>query len=660
LCARKRVPWNDSTRTLMTYRPDIDGLRSIAVLMVLIFHFGLTGSYGAGFLGVDLFFVISGFLITSIITKEIELGRFSLSDFYVKRIRRLAPALSVTLALSIVFGTLWLFPRDLIALAKQIVAAQLYISNIYYWRTLSYFGLTANSAYFLHTWSLAVEEQFYLIYPIAAAFILKHFRSHFWMIISIVMLISFALNVSFVARKPDATFYLLPTRAWELLAGALMVRACQQKRWLQDWKNTLTFTGAVAIGASFLILNTSYRFPGMAALAPTVGAMLLIGAGSGAQSVASKYLSLRPLVYTGRISYPLYLVHWPILTFAEYHFSSHPGLPVRLALFAASFILAAGIYHLVELPIRRQRRLPGNVALSTAYAGFLGISLAACLFAGVTNGLTWRYPERVLALASYANDKTEDMPQCEFVARSQKKQLCTIGDSTIKPTWLIYGDSHAWATYHAFDAWLRTTNQSGYFVFMHSCAPVRGAHMYHDNEQCFDFNEQMFAFLAREPDVKNVFLVSIWRQAIDGLSGSSDMVTTPDTSKDIFEHQFPVMIRSLKDIGKSVYIWEPLPCAKESVPNAMAQAELNGSGLTDIQVSESEYLRTFDFFFRTLSASEVDGRLRSSKLLCVSGLCDIQENGVPLYFDNNHPTKSSSDFWKRALLAMRLRDQHAH
>ena len=203
----------------LNYRADIDGMRAIAVMLVLVFHFSLFSVVKAGFLGVDVFFVISGFLITTILKMQLDTGRFDLRNFYVNRIRRLAPALLVVLLIVMLAGVLWLFPNDLINLSKQALVSQFYVANIYYWRNINYFGLGVHDIFLLHTWSLAVEEQFYLIYPACIWVLHRYFKRYFWAMITTGCLASFSLNILFVSCYPEATFYLLPTLRMGALDG---------------------------------------------------------------------------------------------------------------------------------------------------------------------------------------------------------------------------------------------------------------------------------------------------------------------------------------------------------------------------------------------------------------------------------------------------------
>jgi hypothetical protein len=376
--------------------------------------------------------------------------------------------------------------------------------------------------------------------------------------------------------------------------------------------------------------------------------------GATTRSGLSRALGFKPLVYIGRISYPLYLVHWPILIFAKYEFDPNLSLISRMLLLTLSLAAAAFIFHVIEQPIRGSAHLKKPRRLAVVYASVLVGSASVCLAVLATAGVPWRYPADVLAVAAYANDKTEEMPQCEFQSQISEASLCVMGDVNAKASWLIYGDSHAWATYHAFDGWLKDIHASAYFVFMHSCPPVRGVHFYHDKDRCFAFNEAIYAFLMKAPAIKNVFLISIWRQAIDSLSLSDDAVADPQTSQALFGKAFPAMIVDLNAIGKSVYLWEPLPGAKKSVPQAMARAKLRGSDLADVEGNQREYTETFDFFFKVIAQSNIAGSLSTSDALCSSGSCIVHDDqGHPLYFDNNHPAKSSSDFWEKRLSQIR-------
>ena len=377
-----------------SYRSDIDGLRAVAVLLVLIFHFELiTGSH-SGFIGVDIFFVISGYLVTSIITRQLQSNSFNLAQFYIGRVRRLSPALLVVLTLVFIAGVWLLFPNDLIELARQIFFSQIYAANFYFWRNFNYFGLGTSNVYLLHMWSLAVEEQFYLFFPLILIAAHRYIRAYYWHFIASLLLVSFLLNIAFVDQKPEATFYLLPTRAWELLVGSITCFLLTRWEKPSPVDHALGLLGAGLIAVGVGAYTREVVFPGYFALLPVLGAASVILAGRTRSALVYRLLALPPLTYIGRISYPLYLVHWPVNVFASRALGEQYGLGMRFAMFALSLLLAALIYHGVEKPIRQRRVFGQNRSLLLKY-GFGFVSTIILFFvvkqsAGLPQGFRLR------------------------------------------------------------------------------------------------------------------------------------------------------------------------------------------------------------------------------------------------------------------------------
>jgi peptidoglycan/LPS O-acetylase OafA/YrhL len=627
----------------LKYRADIDGMRAIAVMLVLVFHFSLVTGARAGFLGVDVFFVISGFLITTILKRQLDTSTFSLSAFYVNRIRRLAPALLVVLLMVSSAGALWLFPDQLIELSKQILVSQLYVANFYFWRSINYFGLGVHDVFLLHTWSLAVEEQFYLIYPVCMLLLHRHLKKYFWAAIGLGFLVSFGLNILFVSQKPEATFYLLPTRAWELLMGALVPLVAAKLERTKFIDEMISLLGASLIVIGVTCYRNDFHFPGFYALLPTIGTACLLLSGQGSVTAISKALSWTPIVYIGKISYSLYLVHWPINVFADLLIEDY-SREWRVAMFALSIVLAALVYHLVEDPLRHKRYLATRKKLLLGYATGLAVTVSAFVVVHLVGGLPQRFPDEVLRLASYVNDKTAPLTECE-------SSFCPIGAEGQSPTWLVYGDSHAWAAHAAFDKWLRLNGQAGLFIFHHSCPPVNGVHLFGDQGACFAFNRAVMDFIERRTDISNIVLVSIWRQAIEGrLSTSSQTLLTKEQSVQLFTDGFSRTLEYLHSVGRHVYVWEPVPGARKNVPLELARATWEHKR-ADIEIDLAEYLNDYRFFFDALKRNRqwIDATFSPSKTLCSTGKCAVEYDGNPLYADDDHITKSSVDVWVRVL-----------
>lgn len=384
----------------MRYRRDIDGLRAVAVLPVLLFHFGVT-TFAGGFTGVDVFFVISGYVIALSLEDDLDKGRFGIGRFYYKRARRILPALTATMIATTIAAAILLLPSDLMDYAKSVIAVNLFASNIYFWKASGYFAADAQLRPLLHTWSLSVEEQYYLFMPILIWAIHRYAKSRWLTFLTPLMLGSFALSVFSTTVAPTANFFLLPTRAWELLIGAtLALRAPPVPR--RDWAAELVaFAGAALILIGILTLSEQSAFPGLNALYPCVGAGLLIYVGRRETlPLVNRLLATRPFVWIGLISYSLYLVHWPIAALARYATLRGPTPPEIVAMLASALVLAWASWRFVEQPFRQPRPgwtqgrvLAGAAAVLVAGIGVGAVGLAA-------QGFPQRHPgfaERVIA-----------------------------------------------------------------------------------------------------------------------------------------------------------------------------------------------------------------------------------------------------------------------
>ena len=357
---RKQITVSLTNSNPAKYRAHIDGLRAIAVLPVLFYHAEI-GFHG-GYVGVDVFFVISGYLITGLILNDLEGGRFSILDFWERRMRRILPALLVVVASCVALGWFILSPRDFKTLGESVTAQALLVSNIFFCMTSrwegGYFDQAAEVKPLLHTWSLALEEQFYLLFP----FLLMLFKgvSRKMLITALFVLCCYSFilcvycsHLGTYLRGP-INFYLLPMRAWELLIGSCLAAIPARpasSRWL---KESLGWIGLLAILVAVFFYDRDTRFPGVAALLPSIGAALLIWANSQALTSSGKLLAARPLVFIGLISYSLYLWHWPVLLFSKY-WALDPIPPTqRMLLLLASFVLAWLSWRFVETPFRKR------------------------------------------------------------------------------------------------------------------------------------------------------------------------------------------------------------------------------------------------------------------------------------------------------------------
>ena len=423
-----------------------------------------------GFVGVDIFFVVSGYLISLLIFRDLGAGQFSFRDFYARRVRRLFPALCIVLATCLVASVLLTFPIESREIGKHVLAGSLFASNIALWMEAGYFDATSESKPLLHLWSLGIEEQFYILWPLAAAMMFRWRRYLFACIVALLVL-SFLLNVFWVVEKAKGTFFLLPTRAWELLIGAALAytvtfgvsaqlheRLCSlaaRTPWLvRHWRDVASWSGVILIAAALALLDKGKHFPGWWALLPTTGTVLLLTAGPRA-AFNRHVLSHRVMVFYGSISYPLYLWHWPLLVFPML-MGFEMDNAMRVLVLTASVGLAALTMEFVERPLRSgvwgSRTAP---ALCTVMIliGLGGWALKA------SDGLVAKYPPSVQALAraEFGNDFVQYRPSRCFLNLEQGPEHfapeCHDRRQGRTHHALLWGDSHAASLFPGLQQW---------------------------------------------------------------------------------------------------------------------------------------------------------------------------------------------------------------
>ena len=471
----------DSIRTFVTknhpenYRPDIDGLRALAVLSVLLFHAKL-GCPG-GFVGVDIFYVISGYLISSIILADLLAGKFSLFAFWERRIRRILPALVVVVLATVIAGWFLFMPEDYAVLGKSVAAQATLLANVFFYRQGyaegGYFAIAPPPRPLLHTWSLAVEEQFYLLFPLLLIFLARHGRV--WLLNATIFLLagSFAWSAYGSYFHPQAAFYLLPGRAWELALGALLAMVRGRLAAGGAVREMCGWAGIGLIGFALFGYNEITRFPGQAAVPPCMGAALIIFSNESKNSSVGRILSFKPVVFIGLISYSLYLWHWPLLDFLKYVCSQGPDANARAATLGASLILACLTWKFVETPFRKKWVLPGRPQIF----GFAGISTAISLVVGLGILHLGGIPSRIgahdfLRYTDYKNHYAfREQLSLDQALNSQYANIG--GQKTNQPIKvLIWGDSHAMSITPVLDDLCRKYSCRGELAGFHATAPA--------------------------------------------------------------------------------------------------------------------------------------------------------------------------------------------
>lgn len=434
------------------YRQDIDGLRAVAVLMVILFHAGFDFVTG-GYVGVDIFFVISGYLITTKIKYDLDKGIFSLSNFYNGRIRRLMPAYILVSAATFVFATNLLIPLDYKFYTTSLVASYFSASNIFFsMMSGGYFSSRMEEFPLLHTWSLAVEEQFYYIWPALLIIFYKYKRIlNPSLLLTGIFTLSLILSEWASSQSNPSAYFLIPYRAFELLLGALITTQYSEKYSLKQWQNNaLSIIGLIMIFSSAIILTKNSRFPGLNALWPSFGAAILIYSGRDASSISSKFLSFKPLVWIGLLSYSLYLWHWPIFAFLHYTRVEINSISAALAILL-SIVLSFFSWKYVEIPFRKQYLYPFKKTVILLFITPAFFALSCGIIVYLDNGVPQRFsPEIREITASYSaeiNLGRDCSIHKEDYANITLKRLiekCYFGpNKDNKPQLLLIGDSHA-------------------------------------------------------------------------------------------------------------------------------------------------------------------------------------------------------------------------
>jgi peptidoglycan/LPS O-acetylase OafA/YrhL len=618
----------------MRYRPDIDGLRAIAVAIVVLFHAGFA-TFQGGFVGVDVFFVISGFLITGLIRAELEEGRFSIRRFYERRVRRIFPALFATLAVVMLAAWFLLPAPEFIEAAQAAAAAGASVSNILFALRTDYFGAPAEAQPLLHTWSLGVEEQFYLVFPALMWLAWRCWRPGVRALVWLATGLSFVACVLTLPRMPAATFYLAPFRAWELGLGALAATGALRAP-TSRWGAELMVAGGLALVlGSALLISEFDPFPGFFALPPCLGALLAILGGEKIQGRCSRLLAWRPVVFVGLVSYSLYLWHWPILVFARAQRLRPLETGEALVAVALAFLLAVASWRWVEMPFRRPATpdRPSLLPRPLRAAGFAIV--VAVLF-----GFAAEPMQELLRPGAAANKVVirgrEDYRDREcFLFTDQSfadwkgAARCAIGGAA-KPRALLWGDSFAAHYAGGLDSLAGRMPSAIVELSSQSCPPVFGARVAWA-PACEAFNQNIPRVLD-SGDYDAVILAARWERY---WGRQVDAAALERTIAALHARGLAVV---LVGQGPSFGFHDPALYVARSggdwAPLSRHVGRIN---------RELRAVRGADAFFDPTQA------------LCHAGRCELRRDARFLYWDGGHYARAGSDIAARELvLALRL------
>lgn len=616
------------------YRADIDGLRAVAVLAVVLNHLSSSLVPG-GFVGVDVFFVISGYLITRIISREIKEGRFSFTHFYERRARRIFPALFAMLAGTLAAGYWLLLPSDYLHALRAALATLGFASNILLWhQQSSYFDATDSKLDpLLHTWSLAVEEQFYLLFPIFLLICHRYWRQRMVWVLLGCALVSLAGAELVVKGNRNAVYFLSPFRAWELLAGSLLAYGALPaigSRWLRE---ALSAVGLAAILLACGLYRDATVFPGFTAMVPVLGAAAVIHAGSSGPTWAGRLLQWRPLVYVGLISYSLYLWHWPLIVLVQYATGLEPPTVIRAALLmAASLLLASASYHFVEQPLRRGTGWQPRRTLASSGALVLVLGLF-CTIGMVLGGFPERFAAAVVSLDK-ARSPVIPYSQCSNLAPDT---ACLVGAGAGEPEMLLWGDSHLVSYAPALHEVLARRGQRALLLPYPGCAPVFGAAS-SIGAGCRDAQARVKAHLLAHPTIRTVVMAGYWSNYFRA-GGPLQMVSAagqPLGGQAAAEVGLRATLRWLAQNQRAVVLIGPLPAYGKSVPAALALEAATGQIFARSFASEHRLASApFAAVVNEFEPDPVFWFVDPLPWLCAPQ-CALIRDGVSLYRDAHH------------------------
>lgn len=502
------------------YRPDIDGLRACAVLSVVLFHAFPTLLSG-GFTGVDVFFVISGYLISGIIIRGLNEGTFGLGNFYARRVRRIFPALLAVLIFCLTLGWFILLPDEYAQLGLHTAGGAGFIANLLFWKEVDYFDVAADAKVLLHLWSLGVEEQFYLIWPLLVTVLWRCRVEYRAPLVITLLLLSFALNILLMRHQPEAAFYFPITRFWELLAGGLLALwsvtgpgpSSKLQRFICAQATAISLAGIALIILASMILEERHAFPGWWAIAPVLGTVMVIAAGQQSRFNA-RHLSSRPLVLLGLISYPLYMWHWPLLSLARVIEGSEPDVWVRLLAVGFAVILAWMTWVLIEKPIRRS---VGPLACR----GLLALGIVVAITGAAIHmlaGIPERKAEHLEKLASLSWGRESNLSvSCRRKFREPYLSYCLESRPGAAHGVALIGDSIANQFFWALKDEYAKRGVSVINLGRGSCPALRGVEttlsvVY----SCLKISNYILDYIQRTPSIKTVIITEWWRRDILG------------------------------------------------------------------------------------------------------------------------------------------------
>ena len=628
----------ESSTQTHRYRPDIDGLRALAIIPVILYHAKL-GCCG-GYVGVDIFFVISGFLISSLIIKEVAAGTFTFSGFMERRARRIFPPLLVVVIAAMAAGWFFLDPVNFKILGQSAVAQATGLSNLLFYRLSrygsGYFSTTLDLRALLHTWSLSVEEQFYVLFPLLLLLLARFRNSVRSQVLLSLAIVSFVLSVlgSYYCRS--VAFYLLPTRAWELLLGTLL--SLQQNKFSLSpiKRETLGWIGLALILFPITFYTDATRFPGLAALVPCLGTALIIFSGDSKLPTVGRLLASKPFVAVGLVSYSLYLWHWPLLVFANavaYHLFSQ-GTALRAAVLVVSAVIAFLSWKFVESPFRKRRIVPNRKQmLGFAACASVGLAMVSLVIV-MNNGFPSRIQNNTfLRYLDSRNHHAFRDPALTDAAITGHFANLGRGKPDAPIEFAVWGDSHAMAIASAFDELGHQSSKRGILAAFHGTPPILdyvsedqvGIQAFGLKNKAPEVEDRVIKFIA-DNKIKHIILAARWNAY---------------SPSEKFKKQLLATVHAALETGAKVYLLKEVPEPRFDTPRVAAYTALIHGDLDKLGVTRQDYqerVRGFDTLFEEIAQMGATVLDPSPYFLNQNGLFSAVRDGQVYYFDDSHLT----------------------
>ncbi|MCB1582669.1 MAG: acyltransferase family protein [Marinicella sp.] len=638
------------------YRKDIDGLRAIAVMPVVLFHSGVP-FFSGGYVGVDIFFVISGYLITGILLKDLSTQQFSIVEFYHRRVKRIFPALFTVLIVTTLLSMWLMFPGEFKKYQSSLLSTLLFYSNYFFMFDIGYFDGPAESKPLLHMWSLAVEEQFYVLFPIYLYLVNKYFKQHVLKITVFIFALSLFYSIYMVSHKPSDAFYSTPARSWELLVGSILAILTMQGKFFKPWiAKICSFLGLLSILFSVFWFSNITSFPGSMALFPVLGSAAIILAGSSAQpNLVKMLLSSPPMVFIGLISYSLYLWHWPLLVFfRKYSFGQETAWEMAL-LIGLMVVIAYLSWRFIENPFRRGRLYSNTYKFRINIKTVVLILAISCIvyFSSINFKRQLTEEVRRILLASGADNSPIKLDNCDrfFSENEDSVRVCALGDITKDEiSFAVLGDSHGDMLKAGIDKAARKYAKKGVYAGSGGCLALIGVHQVRQGFATCETRVNAFLeFLQSKPEIKNVILISRWAIYAEGMRykntlGSEvyikDYLTenlSREENKRVFERSFERTVEQISQLGKHITIVGQVPesewGARELALAKLVRPSLN---LNILKADYEERQRFVSSVFNKYQAEFKFDVIYPHLMMCDDLFCEQFDEGISIYRDNNH------------------------